>query len=143
MLDKQRLDGPTVSEWAAEALSPETAETIRRGMTVHDDGSATLAVEAPAAVLAEAARFFARLGIAVEPAPALIPVEGFRDHLDAVVEWVVHHRQPVEIDLGGELVHLAAGPAMSALSAGGSSDDTPSRVVVRPLPLPTHNGIYS
>lgn len=142
MLDKQRLDGPTVAEWAAETLSPETAETLRRGLTIHDDGSVTLALEAPAAVLAEAARFFARLGVAVEPAPAQIPVERLKHNLDAVVEWVVHHRQPVEIDIGGELVHLAAGPATSASSADGSCDDTTSRFVVRPVPLPPHRDIY-
>lgn len=111
MLKKQRMTGPTLTEWAATSLSPETAKLLREAITVRPDGSAVLDLTAPDEALAEVCLFMARLGLPVNYEPARIDAEHLHEQLDAVLNWVTAERHPVEVDLDGEVVHIRPGPA--------------------------------
>lgn len=111
MLDKQRLTGPTLAEWAASSLSPETVKLLRQAITVRPDGSAVLDLTAPDEALAEMCLFMARLGFPVHCEPARIDADNLHEQLDEVLSWVAAEKQPVEVDLEGEIVHIQSGPA--------------------------------
>ncbi len=111
MLDKQRLDGPTLQEWAATALSPETARAARQAVDVREDGSVVFDLTAPAKVLSELALFVARLGFPVQYRAPRIEAEKLWDALDDVLEFVRENQQPVDVDIDGDVVHIRPGPA--------------------------------
>ena len=111
MLDKQRMTGPTLAEWAATALNPDTAKLLKKAITVRPDGSAVIDLTAPDEALAEMCLFMARLGFPVLYEPARIDADQLHDQLDEVLDWVTAQRHPVEVDLDGKVVHIQPGPA--------------------------------
>lgn len=113
MLDKERLTGPTLAEFAASALTPQTAEALRKTVTVKDDGSVKMDLSGPPAAVAETATFLARLGVNLRYVPARLSADEFEDELREVLEGVARNEVPVDIDLDGRIVHLSPGPAPS------------------------------
>lgn len=111
MLDRERLAGPTLAEFAASALTPQIAEALRETMTVRDDGSVKIDFSAPPAAVAEMATFLARLGVNVRYVPARLSADELEYELRHVLDAVAHDEVPVNIDLDGRTVHLSPGPA--------------------------------
>ena len=111
MLEKQQLEGPTLGEWSASTLTPETARSLKDTVTVRPDGSVSIDLTAPATTLAEVGRFLTRIGAQVYSEPVQVDVDDVYDQLEDVIRWVADADRPVEISVDGAIVHVTPGPA--------------------------------
>ena len=111
MLHKRDVEGPTRIEWAMSALTPETARLLKESITVREDGSMTFSMSAPPEVLAQVAVFLERLGETISYVPPRVGLDECLYELDELFRWVAREDIPVEVEVGGELVHVARGPA--------------------------------
>jgi hypothetical protein len=111
MLEKQRLEGPTLAEWAAATLTPDVASSLKDAVTVRPDGSVSIDLTAPATALAAIGRFLNRIGAQVYAEPVQVDVDDVYDQLEDVIRWVADADRPVEINVDGEIVHVTPGPA--------------------------------